>query len=317
MHDISSGTIIFLFTDIEGSTKLWETYPEAMNTSLALHDKILRGVIENHEGCVFKTVGDAFCAVFATVPEALSSAIEGQRSLHNQDWGETGELRVRMALHTGAVEERDGDYFGPPVNRVARLLSEGHGGQILLSQVTHDLIRDDIPERVTVSHLGEHRLKDLNRPEKTYKITADGLSSEFASLKTLDARPSNLPIQPTSFIGREKEIRQARELLLRSDVRRLTFTGPGGIGKTRLAMQDAADVIDEFENGVFLVQLDVITDTGLVDSTIAITLGLQESGDQPVPQLLKRYLKEKQVLLILDNFAPAGRRINSGIACWW
>src|SRR5829696_4132176 len=177
-----TGTITFLFTDVEGSTSLWERNPEAMSEALSRHDEILRTAIEAHNGHVFKTVGDAFHAIFSAAPDALQAALEAQRALLHEEWAETGPLQVRMALHTGAAEERDGDYFGPSLNRVARLLSAGHGEQILLSLATRELVRDRLPEESGLRDLGERRLKDLSRPERVFQITSSSLAIEFAPL---------------------------------------------------------------------------------------------------------------------------------------
>ena len=302
MADIPTGTVTFLFTDIEGSTRLWEKFPEGMKTALARHDEILREAIEAHVGYVFKTVGDAFCAAFPTASDALEATLEAQRSLSAEQWGETGPLKVRASLHTGAAEERGGDYFGPPVNRVARLLSSGHGGQVILSQPTYDLVRDDLPEGTSLSDMGEHRLKDLVRPEHVFQLVSPDLPADFSPLKTLDTRPNNLPAQPTALIGREKELDEIGKLLLRDDVRLVTLNGPGGTGKTRLGLQVGADMIEDFNDGVFFVPLAPVTDTELVPTTIAHILGLQESGGQPILESLKSYLKNKEILLILDNF---------------
>ena len=302
MPELPTGTVTFLFTDIEGSTRLWEEYPDGMRTAVARHEEIIRTAIEAHGGYVFKTVGDAFCATFATAPDALEATLEFQLALSAETWGETGSINVRAALHTGAAEERDGDYYGPPVNRVARLLSAGHGGQVILSQPTYDLVRDNLPEGTSLNDMGEHRLKDLARPEQVFQVVSPDLPADFVPLKTLDTRPNNLPVQPTPFIGREKELDAGSRLLSREDVRLLTLTGPGGTGKTRLGMQIAADLIEDFEQGVFFVSLDPISNPDLVPSTIAHTLGLQESGDQPIFESLKNYLNEKEILLILDNF---------------
>src|SRR5215211_2874300 len=216
-----TGTVTFLFTDIEGSTKRWERHPEAMQIALARHDEILRDAAEQHGGYVFKTVGDAFCCAFLTAPDALEAALEAQRRLLSSEWQETGPLRVRMALHTGAAEERDGDYFGPPVNRVARLLSAAHGGQVLLSLPTQELVRDQLPTQTSLRDLGEHRLKDLFRPERVYQLSAAELPSEFPPLRTLEAYRNNLPLQPTPLIGREKEVAEVCERLSRPEVRLL------------------------------------------------------------------------------------------------
>jgi predicted ATPase/class 3 adenylate cyclase len=298
-----SGTVTFLFTDIEGSTKLWEKNPEDMRSALARHDRILRSAIEAHGGHVFKTVGDAFCAAFPTAPETLEAALSAQRALLvHEDWGEAGAPLVRIALHTGSAEERDGDYFGPPLNRVARLLSAGHGGQTLLSLPAQELARDQLPVGAQLRDLGEHRLKDLDRPERVFELLAPDLPADFPPLRTLESRPNNLPMQPTPLVGREREVEDIRGRLLAPEVRLLTLTGPGGAGKTRLALQAAADLLDEFEDGVFFVALATLTDPTLVASTVAQALGVRESGDQPLIEGMKDYLKDKRLLLVLDNF---------------
>jgi predicted ATPase/class 3 adenylate cyclase len=297
-----TGTVTFLFTDIEGSTKMWERSPQAMQAALARHDEILREAIEERGGYVFKTVGDAFCSAFLTAPDALEASLETQRRLLSSEWEENEPIRVRMALHTGAAEERDGDYFGPPVNRVARLLSAAHGGQVLLSAATHEMVRDQLPAGMNLAELGEHRLKDLFRPERVFQLTAPGLPSEFLPLRTLESRPNNLPLQPTPLVGREREVAEVADRVRSKGVRLLTLTGPGGTGKTRLALQAAADLLEGFEDGVFFVALAAITEPELVPSTIAGSLGVKESAEQPLIESLKGYLREKELLLVLDNF---------------
>src|ERR687893_813113 len=297
-----TGTVTFLFTDIEGSTRMWERSPQAMQAALARHDELLRRAIEEHGGYVFKTVGDAFCCAFRTAPDALEAALNTQRRLLSSKWEQTGPLKVRMALHTGVAEERDGDYFGPPLNRVARLLSAAHGGQVLLSLATQEMVRDQLPAGAALRDLREHRLKDLFRPERVFQVTAPGLPTSFPPLKTLDARLNNLPAQPTPLVGRERELGEVRDLLRAEEVRLLTLTGPGGIGKTRLGLQVAAELVDEFEDGVFFVALAPITDPALVASAIAEALGVVEAGDQPLEEGLKGYLRGKELLLLLDNF---------------
>jgi predicted ATPase/class 3 adenylate cyclase len=297
-----TGTVTFLFTDIEGSTKLWERHPEAMQSALSRHDDILREAIEERGGYVFKTVGDAFCAAFATASDALTAALAAQKALHAEEWGEGGEVRVRMALHTGAAEERGGDYFGPPLNRVARLLSAGHGGQVLLSLPTQELVRDLLPVGAELRDLGEHRLKDLARPERVFQLVAPGLLTEFPPLRTLESRPNNLPMQPTLLVGREREVAEVSDRLRSEGVRLITLTGPGGTGKTRVGLQAAADLLGEFADGVFFVPLATLTDPALVTSAVAASLGVVESGERRLEESLEAYLHAKRLLLLLDNF---------------
>ena len=234
MSALPTGTVTFLFTDIEGSTKLWEQHHDAMRVALARHDTLLQHAIENNNGVVFKTIGDAFCAAFATAPDALNAANIAQCALHAEPWPDALSLRVRMALHTGAAELRDNDYFGQPLNRVARLLDAGHGGQVLISAATQELTRDTLPVGSRLLDVGEHRLRDLGRSETVFQLLHSNLRSEFPPLKSLDNPdlPNNLPQQVTSFIGREKEIEEVKSLL--SKTRLLTLTGSGGCGKTRL-----------------------------------------------------------------------------------
>ena len=273
-----------------------------MQRALSRHDDILRKAIEERGGYVFKTVGDAFCCAFPTAPDALEAALETQRTLKGEEWEGTGPLRVRMALHTGVAEEKDGDYFGPPVNRVARLLSAAHGGQVLLSLPAQELVRDQLPGGTSLKDLGAHRLKDLFRPERVFQLLARELPSEFPPLRTLEDYRNNLPLQPTPLIGREKEVAEVCEQLSRPEVRLLTLTGAGGTGKTRLGLQAAAELTDEFEEGVFFVSLAAISDPQLVVGAVAGTLGVKEAGGQPLLESLKYYLDEKYILLMVDNF---------------
>jgi predicted ATPase/class 3 adenylate cyclase len=302
MSELPTGTVTFLFTDIEGSTKLWERYPDAMRIALARHDDILRSAIETHGGRVFKTIGDAFCAVFPTAPPALASALTIQRALEQESWREGRGIRVRVALHTDACETRAGDYFGMPLNRVARLRSAGHGGQILLSHQTAELVRDTLPPDVTLRDLGKHRLKDLTRPENIYQLNAPDLPRSFAPLQTLDYRPNNLPISPTSLIGRERDVALVVGMYRRQACRLVTLTGPGGVGKTRLGLQVGADLLDDFPDGVFFVPLAALSDPTLVVSSIAQALDLHEEAEHPVLDTLREWFKDKQSFLILDNF---------------
>jgi predicted ATPase len=274
-----------------------------MSYALARHDEILREVVEGYRGFVFKTVGDAFCCAFPTATEALEAALGCQQAIFRERWPEeVGGLRIRMALHTGAADERGGDYFGPPLNRVARLLSAGHGGQVLLSLATQELVRDQLPPGVSLRDLGEKRLKDLARPERVFQLVAPNLPHEFSPLKTLESRRNNLPAQPTPLIGRERELREISNLVRSQDVGLVTLTGPGGTGKTRLALQVAAELVDAFEHGVFFVDLAAATDPDLVFSKIAGALGVAETGARPLAEVVASFLCDKEMLLILDNF---------------
>src|ERR671917_682009 len=302
MAGLPTGTVTFLFTDIEGSTRLWERDPSAMRLALSRHDEIVRSAVEDRGGFVFKTLGDAFCCAFSSAPEALGSAIAAQRALHDEGRGEEDVIRVRMALHTGAVEEQGGDYFGPALNRVARLLAAGHGGQTLLSLATQELVRDALPDGARLDDLGERRLKDLFRPERVFQITTPDLPSEFPPLRTLESLRNNLPLQATPLVGREREVGEVCERLRQEDMRLLTLTGPGGTGKTRLALQAAADVLEDFEDGVFFVPLAAVIDPDLFYTEIAGALGLREGGDVPLEELLKEYVGRRKLLLLLDNF---------------
>ena len=297
-----TGTVTFLFTDIEGSTRLWENNAPAMQAALARHDELIRRSIEEHDGYVFKTVGDAFCCAFPTALDALEGALESQRRLLSSEGEHTGPLLVRMALHTGAAELRDGDYFGPSVNRVARLLSAAHGSQVLLSLPAQELVRDQLPPGTSLRDLGEHRLKDLFRPERVFQLLAPGLREEFPPLRTLDAYRNNLPLQPTPLIGREMEVAEICERLSRPEVRLLTLTGAGGTGKTRLGLQAAAELTDEFEDGVFFVSLAAIRDPQLLVPAVAGTLGVKEAGGHPLLESLEGLPRREAHLLLVDNF---------------
>src|SRR5579863_490706 len=302
MSELPTGTVTFLFTDIEGSTTRWEHHPEAMRAAIARHDALLRSVITAHGGFVFKMMGDAVYAVFARAPDAMTAALAGQRDVAAEDWGAIGPLRVRMALHTGIAQNRDDDYFGPTLNRVARVLSTGYGGQVLLSAATFELARDSLPEGVSMKALGEHALKDLLRPEAVYQLVIPDMPNEFPPLKSLSQRPHNLPTQPTPFVGREQEMERLYQMLCRPDVRLVTLTGPAGIGKTRLALQVAAELSDVFADGLFLVPLAPVNEPEQTVPTIIQTLGISDLSNQAPLTLLKSALKDKQMLLLLDNF---------------
>ncbi|MDQ4099170.1 MAG: NB-ARC domain-containing protein, partial [Chloroflexota bacterium] len=301
MPDFPSGTVTFLFTDVAGSTRLWQDHPDAAAPALARHFALVRGAVESEEGTVFKIVGDAVCAAFSSAPRAVAAALSAQRALTEEVWGSTGPLRVRMALHSGEALHQDRDYFGPPLNRVARILSVAHGGQVLLSAAAQELARDAMPDGASLLDLGEHRLKDLYRPERIFQLVHPSLHRDFPPLRSLDARPHNLPAQPTPFVGRESEITQVADLLKRDDVRLVTITGPGGVGKTRLSLQVAADVLDAFPDGCWFVDLASIRDPDQLPGAIAGVLGVREEGNRPLAEVLTNHLEERALLLVLDN----------------
>src|SRR5215218_9558561 len=294
MPDLPSGTVTFLFTDIEGSTTLWERDREAMTAAVERHLALLDAAIYAHGGTHFKTVGDAVQAAFLTAPAAIAAASDAQRALLDENWGEIGPLRVRMALHAGEAEpDTRGDYLAAPLNRLSRLLSAGHGGQILLSQTVQQLSRGALPAGTELLDLGDHRLRDLLHPD---------LPTDFPPLQTLAGHPNNLPHQPTPLLGRERELGEVADLLRREDVHLVTLTGPGGVGKTRLALQAAADLLEVFADGAFFVELAPLADPLLVPSTVAGALGVREEVGQPLITTLTAFLRDRQLLLALDNF---------------
>jgi predicted ATPase len=277
-------------------------YPDAMRVALARHDALMRRAIEGSGGVVFKTVGDAFCAAFASSPPALRATVQAQHALQHEPWPSETPLRVRMALHTGVAEARDNDYFGAVLNRVARLLATGHGEQTLVSGATHELVRDHLPEGVGLRDLGMHRLKDLERPEQVYQVTHPDLAAIFPPLRSLNSTPNNLPRQLTSFIGREKELAAVTALLgTAGDAGFLTLAGPGGTGKTRLSLQAAAELLDQYSDGVWLVELAPLGDPALVPPAVASVLGVREQPGKSVLQTLTGYLKDRRLLLLMDN----------------
>lgn len=302
MEILPSGTVTFLFTDIEGSTRLWEDHAEPMRRSLGRHDALLREIFLRNRGYVFKTVGDAFCVAFDAAPDAAAAALEGQIALRREAWEVPGGIRVRMALHSGIAEERDGDYFGPTLNRAARLLSLGAGGQTILSLVTAELVRDHLPRQSSLLGLGCRRLKDLLRPEDVFQLDHPEIPSQFPPLKSLDDIPNNLPLQPTPFIGRERELEAARSLLAGDGVRLVTLTGIGGAGKTRLALQAAADAIDSFPDGAFFVDLAPLRDPRFFHAAVSRAVGIRDSEKDGAADALKAALRDKRLLLVLDNF---------------
>jgi predicted ATPase/class 3 adenylate cyclase len=296
---LPSGTVTFLFTDIEGSTQRWEAHRAEMGRAVARHDELLRTAAASHCGSVFKTVGDAFCVAFTRPQDAATAAIDAQRALSAEDFASVGGIRVRMAIHTGTAEERDGDYFGPPVNRVARLLAIGHGGQVLVSQAAADLLQGAMPAQSSVRDLGQHRLRDLVRPEQVYQLVAAGLEEIFPSLRSLESLPNNLPRQSTAFLGREHELSELKALLAKSRV--VSVVGTGGIGKTRTALQVGAELLDGVSDGVWLVDLAQVSSEDSLVNAIAAVFDLQLQPDRKPLDDLCVYLKNKQLLFILDN----------------
>ncbi|HRI15203.1 MAG TPA: adenylate/guanylate cyclase domain-containing protein [Verrucomicrobiota bacterium] len=295
----SGESVTFLFTDIERSSILWEMHPQAMGRALAQHDAMMRAVFAEHRGYVFKTMGDAFCVAFGNAGDAVVAAVEAQRRLTAAVWEETGPLRVRMALHTGGAEQRDGDYFGPTLNRVARVLSAGHGGQTLLSSATADRVRLEISPDMTLRDLGERRLKDLSRPERIFQVVVRDLPAEFPPLRSLEVLPNNLPAQVTSFVGRAREMAEVKRMLGTS--RLVTLTGPGGTGKTRLSLQVAAEVLENFPHGVWLAELATVTDPELVPEAVAEALDIRTEAGRTASTTLLDALRARHLLLVLDN----------------
>jgi predicted ATPase/class 3 adenylate cyclase len=291
----------FLYTDIEGSTRLWERHPHTIESTISRHESILRQAIGDHGGRVFRTVGDGICAVFANATNAVAAALEAQLALQGEAWGETGPLKVRMAIHTGEAEAHGGDYSGSSLNRIARLLGLAHGGQTLLSQATQLLVRDALPPNTRLVDLGEVLLRDLSHSERVYQLGHTELPADFPPLASSERWPNNLPTHPTPLIGRQVELAQILERLGSSPLRMLTLTGPGGTGKTRLGLQAAASLLDRFEHAVYFVDLAPIRVPEDVLLAIAHTLGIRETSYRPVMEELKGKLKEREMLLLLDN----------------
>lgn len=298
-QSLPSGTVAFLFTDIEGSTQRWESHRAAMSEAIQRHDTMMARSIEVHAGYVFKRMGDAFCAVFRTAPEAIGAACEAQRTLTQTDFSTVDGLKVRMAVHVGHADEHNGDYFGPTVNRVARLLAIGYGGQILVSGAAADLSQGEMPAQTALRDLGSHRLKDLAQPEQVYQLVAPDLPQKFFTLRSLDALPNNLPLQLTSFIGREDEIEEIKALV---DAHRLvTLVGTGGVGKTRLALQSGADLLERYEDGVWFIELAPLSDGILILNELAPLFGVQATENRSLLDALLAALRPKHALLIVDN----------------
>jgi len=299
MPQLPTGTVTLLFTDIEGSTRLLERLGKRYAGILAQHHRLLRRSFEKHGGHEIDTQGDAFFVVFARAKDAAQAALEAQRAIAAHPWPEGVEPRVRMGLHTGEPLITTTGYVGMDVHRAERVCTAGHGWQILVSESSRVLIEDDLPEGVSLRDLGEHRLKDLAKPERLFQIVTADLPAEFPPLRSLNVLPNNLPIQLTSFVGRAREIRELVQSLF--STRLLTLTGAGGVGKTRLALQVAAEVLEDFSDGVWLVELAALPDPELIPQTVATVLGIREQSGRPVLTTLADSLRARHLLLVLDN----------------
>ena len=299
MPELPSGTVTFLFTDLEGSTRLWEQHPGAMPDALERHDGILRDAVIGHRGRVVKTTGDGLHAVFVTTRDALDAALAAQRGLVAERWAVPGGLRVRMGLHTGDAVARDGDYYGPATNRAARVMAAAHGEQVVVSHATEEIVRDTLPDEVALLDLGEHRLPDLARPERIFQVVAAGLRHDFPPLRSLDAMPGNLPGQLSSFVGREVEREAIADALLAS--RLVTVTGVGGVGKSRIAIQVALDIVRRFPDGAWLCELATATDDEGLAQVVAATLGVLARPAFTLAASIIDALRLRELVLVLDN----------------
>jgi class 3 adenylate cyclase len=298
--EVPSGTVTLLFTDIEGSTRLWERHPEAMADALRRHDELMRSTIESGGGFVFKTVGDAFCAAFARATDAVEAAGRAQRSLQVETWPHHAGIRVRMALHAGECEERDNDYFGPAVNRTARLEATAHGGQIVVSRATAELVRHRLSPELTLVNLGLHILKDLEHPEEVFQLSVDGLPTDFPPLRSRGAEhPTNLTGPVSSFVGRENDVTEVLKLIDRT--RLVTLTGPGGVGKTRLAVEVGRTLLPGTSDGVWISELATLTEPAQVAAEVLSDLEVAEQTGSSALDTLVQVLATQSRLVILDN----------------
>ncbi len=295
----TTGVVTFLFTDVEGSSRLWEREPVRMRGAMERHDAIVKAAVAEHRGKVVKMLGDGVHAAFGDPLGAVNAALAIQRALAETTATGDLQLAVRAGLHAGVEQERDDDYFGRSVNRAARLMSVAHGGQVLLSQAVAALVQQRLPPEVTLRDLGEVRLRDLASAERVFQVQHPDLRADFPALRALTSTPNNLPQPLTSFVGREREVEDVARMLAKN--RLVTLTGVGGIGKTRLSLQVAADLLDDFPDGVWLVELAALADARLVPEAVASVVGVKEEAGRPVAEALARFVKDRQVLIVLDN----------------
>ena len=298
MHDASAVTTL-LFADIEGSTRLWAQAPERMRQALARHDALARTAVEDHRGTVVKMTGDGVYAAFGDPIDAVRAALHLQQVLSDPAATAGVPLRVRCGIHLGVVQRRDNDYFGTAVKRAACIMEAAHGGQVLLSQAVSLLVAERMPAGVELHDLGFVRLRDLAGPERIYQVAHPQLRRDFPAVRSLEATPNNLPQQVTSFIGREDEMAEVKEWLAKT--RLLTLVGVGGLGKTRMSLQVGADVLDDFPDGVWFVELAPLVDARLVPQAVASVLGVKEEAGRPLAEALIKHVEDRQLLLILDN----------------
>ena len=297
--ELPTGTVTFLFTDLVGSTRLWQEFPEAMKAALARHDEIVGEAIVGHGGSVVKTLGDGFHAAFALAQDAIGAAVAAQVGLGREAWGATGPLVVRMGIHSGPAELRAGDYFGTAVNRTARLMGVAHGGQIVVSRATEELVRDTLAAGVGLVDLGEHVLRDVARPERVFQVMHVDLVGEFPPLRSAGRAASDLPPALTSFVGRERELAVVMDVL--RDARLVTLIGVGGVGKTRLALEAAAELAGEFGDGAVLCGLASVTDRRAVPEAVASRLAVQPVPGVPIVESIVATLRDQERLVVLDN----------------
>jgi predicted ATPase/class 3 adenylate cyclase len=300
MTDLPTGTVTFLFTDIEGSTRLLQALGDRYAAVLDEHAAIVRRAVTEGGGVEVSTHGDAFFVVFASPARAVRAAVAAQRGLAGHDWSPAPPVRVRMGVHTGEGTLGGDDYVGIDVHRAARIADAAHGGQVIVSDATRGLVQHALPDGASLRDLGTHRLRGIAGPEPLHELVIEGLRSDFPPPRTLDARPNNLPPQLTSFVGREEEIAEVVRLLGRT--RLLTLTGPGGSGKSRLALQVAADLLTEFRDGSCFVDLSPVTDPALVPAAVANALGVPEAAGRPILDGVKEHLRHRELLQVVDNF---------------